>query len=62
MKSDIAKKYEITTNDGQVVTVEANFAFNNDGELVFRLGTKGDTEVVATFAKGHWASCIKVAQ
>jgi len=53
------KTYLVTLPDKKLVVIKCRWMFNNDGELLFRTGTKGNTTVVATFARGHWLSCIK---
>lgn len=56
MKPVILKKFSVVRPDGTVQYVIANFAFVNDGSLVFRLGERGETEVVAFYAPGGWHS------
>lgn len=54
------KKYQVTDVHGVVHSIECDFMFNNAGELVFRVGERGNTDVVAMFAAGQWSSCVKL--
>ncbi|KQO69505.1 hypothetical protein ASF22_02535 [Methylobacterium sp. Leaf87] len=56
------KRYEVTDVFGTVHEINCDFMFNNGGEIVFRSGERGSTELVATFASGQWASCINVTK
>lgn len=53
------KMYDVTEVTGVVQTIETTFMFNNAGELTFRLGERGDSEIVAVFPAGQWISCVK---
>jgi hypothetical protein len=48
--------YEVYGADGETYTVEAHFAFNNNGSLVFRRSEDGSGcfEIAAEFAPDTW--------
>jgi hypothetical protein len=51
----------VTGLDGHVVRIAATWCFNNSGELCFRKGRKGNSQVIALFAPGQWSSCMEEA-
>ena len=50
------KKYQVIDNYDIYHTVYADFVMEQDGKLIFKVGSLGNSEVVALFAAGRWAS------
>jgi hypothetical protein len=56
----MTKRYDVTDVHGVVHEVLSDFMFNNGGELTFRTGERGNTEIAAIFPKDRWTSCVAV--
>lgn len=56
------RTFEVTDVHGVVHTIQCDFMFNNNGELVFRSGERGNTEIDAMFAVGQWTSCVNTSK
>ncbi|MGN6451433.1 MAG: hypothetical protein ACTHLK_23120 [Brucella intermedia] len=55
------QKYTVVDSIGTVHVVEADYIFKEDGELTFRVGERGNTQITGMFARGQWISCVKDA-
>jgi isopentenyldiphosphate isomerase len=59
MSRKTVKTYVVTETSGVVHYIDCDYMFNNNGELVFRSGQRGQSEVSAIFHPGMWTSCVK---
>lgn len=62
MSAQKTKTYEVTDVHGTVHRFDADMFFDNQGTLVFRVGERGSSEIVATFATGQWTGCVLVSR
>ncbi len=52
------RAYRIKDTLGEVFRVSADFAFENNGTLIFRRGERGNSELVASFSSGSWLNYV----